>query len=498
MSQCSVETIQTRCGGLQFELAWPEKSSRPHPFGSTFGRLRLVIGGEPVWYGEPSSEGTEGLWIELVEFLGRYWRFILWEEGYPFFLSPSRPSEFRDELEERWSEHGFKREQVDEEEEQAFRFCCIHNLAECSPGTIRPDVWMIRDGRTFIVEAALEPNPVMVHVDADDFVKTLTQLAETVLSRSSALVNERTQSALQRWSRRDEINLTEQVALNLRWKTDRVSEFCGPDEVASLFSDPLGSGVGTNLYLSLAYRCKGLVPDAPLKQLLAAVRAMPDGDISTFQSLSQAIQSELEQQFEYAAPYVQGRRAAVAFRAKLGASPGKIDPERVLIGYGVQVTPINLETLWIDGAAIWKHGRSAAVFWNQTEKLTQNAGAQRATIAHELCHLLLDREGALSLAAVVNGVTDRRREQRANAFAAEFLCPLSEAGALWDVLKNSASAASAFSPSVVVKRLVSDFQVSRQLATLQLANSGINFTRQEQSQLEQLGPGEAHYPWSNR
>jgi Zn-dependent peptidase ImmA (M78 family) len=78
-------------------------------------------------------------------------------------------------------------------------------------------------------------------------------------------------------------------------------------------------------------------------------------------------------------------------------------------------------------------------------------------------------------------------EKRANAFAAEFLCPRQEAGTEFRTNPGVKEA---------VKRLTLRFGVSKELASIQLANSGEVNDPNAQAELESLGPIHATYPWS--
>ena len=62
----------------------------------------------------------------------------------------------------------------------------------------------------------------------------------------------------------------------------------------------------------------------------------------------------------------------------------------------------------------------------------------RATFAHEIAHLLLDRTTALPLAEVLGGRPVGNTEERARAFAAQLLLPKEEAG---QALANAADPA---------------------------------------------------------
>jgi Zn-dependent peptidase ImmA (M78 family) len=63
------------------------------------------------------------------------------------------------------------------------------------------------------------------------------------------------------------------------------------------------------------------------------------------------------------------------------------------------------------------------VFCNRRTYWGQSLEVERFTLAHELCHLLLDRERGDALAVASGPWAPVTIEQRANAFAAAFLMP---------------------------------------------------------------------------
>ena len=117
----------------------------------------------------------------------------------------------------------------------------------------------------------------------------------------------------------------------------------------------------------------------------------------------------------------------------------KVDVESVLERLGVEVRTVGLHCEGLDAVAAWgSHGPVVVV--NPDGMHAKSAAGRRATLAHELCHLLLDRERRLPVADV-QGRSVRpshaRLERRANAFAAEFLLPPLSAAA---VLRRSVAA----------------------------------------------------------
>jgi hypothetical protein len=116
-----------------------------------------------------------------------------------------------------------------------------------------------------------------------------------------------------------------------------------------------------------------------------------------------------------------------------------VDPIYVLerqLNVDVRVIDFGIPTL--DAIAVWgpKHGPAALL--NRTSKRIRvninkiwKTGSLRVTAAHELCHLLVDSRHTLSAVEVLGGRMPIKIEQRAKAFAAEFLLPQAEAADVW-------------------------------------------------------------------
>lgn len=118
----------------------------------------------------------------------------------------------------------------------------------------------------------------------------------------------------------------------------------------------------------------------------------------------------------------------------------------------------------IDAIGCWGPRHGPAVLLNSDTGHAASSGRGRATLAHEVCHLLVDRKNSLPLVEVLGGRTAKHVEQRARAFAAELLLPRDIAGqAFLDHEGEEARAA---------RSLCSRFGVSSELLAWQVRNSG--------------------------
>jgi Zn-dependent peptidase ImmA (M78 family) len=133
-----------------------------------------------------------------------------------------------------------------------------------------------------------------------------------------------------------------------------------------------------------------------------------------------------------------GYQLAARFRDELGLNGKPIESMRDFVEQrlGIVVIQTNLGDS-IAGATV-QSGRRRAIVANLAGANT-NVFVRRATLAHEVCHLLYDPHQYLrdlrvdayaELDAAPDALTDRV-EQRANAFAVELLAPQALAEALW-------------------------------------------------------------------
>ena len=164
-------------------------------------------------------------------------------------------------------------------------------------------------------------------------------------------------------------------------------------------------------------------------------------------------------------PHVQGYALARWLRAEIlrVADVRPVDPADVLAAWNVPIREAKFAVTTLDAVCAWGPRHGPAVIVN-TEGLRAHARAgRRSTLAHEVCHLLLDRRGALPLGEVLGGRAPKATEQRANAFAAELLAP-------------RAVVAEAFAhggdPQRLLESLARRFGCSKEIVAWQANNAG--------------------------
>jgi Zn-dependent peptidase ImmA (M78 family) len=160
--------------------------------------------------------------------------------------------------------------------------------------------------------------------------------------------------------------------------------------------------------------------------------------------------------------FEQGCEIATWLRTRLNID-GRAHPAALLEGWGVRVKKMTLSTHNVDAIAFWglKHG--PAVLVNTRGKHSRSRAGARATLAHEICHLLVDRRRALPIGDVLGGHVPHAIEKRARAFAAEFLLP--QQIAYEKFIKTDGNL---HDTAYLLADLVDDFKVSRLIAAYQL------------------------------
>src|SRR5690606_23559825 len=139
----------------------------------------------------------------------------------------------------------------------------------------------------------------------------------------------------------------------------------------------------------------------------------------------------------------------------------KVSPEEILDELNVEILEEPLSP-HIDAVGCWGPRHGPAIVLNRNGLHASTESGRRATLAHELCHLLVDRDAALPLAEVLDTSLQTDTEKRARAFAAELLLARPDAREVY-------SKHNAVKPTLVELQEV--FGVSRVLAANQLRNS---------------------------
>jgi len=125
-------------------------------------------------------------------------------------------------------------------------------------------------------------------------------------------------------------------------------------------------------------------------------------------------------------PWSHGYVMATEWAEKTGLWRTKhswVEIEKHLNEYGVSVRKISLRDRSIGAIAIASDGSRPLIATNTSNPRNQFLSGLRFTLAHELCHLLYDRQHGVELATISGAWAPYDVERRANAFAARLLMP---------------------------------------------------------------------------
>jgi Zn-dependent peptidase ImmA (M78 family) len=124
------------------------------------------------------------------------------------------------------------------------------------------------------------------------------------------------------------------------------------------------------------------------------------------------------------APGEQGSRLGERACELLAASTESwVDVHKALAALGVRASQLELSDESIRAISVFGQTQRPHILRNLKTFWGTSRAVERFTLAHELCHLLLDREWGGELAVASGPWAPLAIEQRANAFAAAFLMP---------------------------------------------------------------------------
>jgi hypothetical protein len=422
----------------------------------TYGTcIRPLVNDVPVWEGETLGARVDP--EQALEGLARAWLPLLLEDGLPSNWTPSNLDAI-----------GANRPAPDPERLQSFTQC--HDLAQVL-GTSEQPIWLSREGnRCWILTKS-----ATVNAFHSDVMHELTALGNALEKEVAARPSSRSTQAVAAWSLRSEHDSTTVVEISTQLDQsvlEVISSGADPDAFWEL------DDLADSSELVMAARMASALDPRDIATVVEAIRSAPMRKTEAADKLSAEALGVLESA-SHLQPYEQGQLLASWMRAELLAEPsGRVDPAVVLESWNVQTIETTIAAT-VDGFACWgpRHGPMVAV--NLAGKRSQSEAGRRSTLAHEIAHLLLDRNAALPLAEVLGGQTAPICEARANAFAAELLLPREEAG------RRLARTAD---PAGEVEALISDYGVSREVVAWQARNSGVSLPLATFNHLKSLVP----------
>lgn len=445
---------------IRWQVAWTadDPAATNTAASATDGQLALIVGEEDVW---PASD-FNWTWVELLEWLGDSWPWLCGEDGLPFGADPETTEDLR-----RWPHQEYRLSSASERDRAELAlwdFLAVHDLSQALRGAQLPAVVVWREG---LIGHVLTRTGHL-RTSWTSVKRSLEALGWEIHARLEPLRGDaRAEAARENWESRDSLSM------------ENLLSVAGvPDLLADHVAAALGSLVGTrsvaprnlnierNEVLAAARMSAGL-PTSVTAAILERILAIPKVSTKKIDAVAHRVQEAAEVPID-AQPFEAGYEFAQAFRRMYGLSDeDAFAPAQWLKQVGVRYDEVDLGTCLIDALAVWGEAHGPAVVINVSGSHARAARGRNASIAHEIGHLLLDRQGALSAVEVLGGLVNPRVESRARAFAAEVLLPRGIAGRVFSESDGQDST------EHLVRSLASRYGVSRELVAWQARNSGV-------------------------
>lgn len=446
----------------------------------SWGRLSIWINGLDIC----APYGINWYLLPTLEWLARNWAPLLHESKLP---SPPKegasPWEIRDEIRE--SLPFINEREAERQECLWYDWSARHGLASSVEGGICPDLLILRDQDSIALswgppspaglpEGLCFNNPrgnALIPLETAsstlyDFLISLT--SQIALKAEEEGIESGRISSLMETVRGIPSSQSEEMILWLFGLTNRQEEarslMARVKEVAGnsfkILTDGLSFTEG-NLALqgsSLASMMYGsLSPEIVEQDAICLSRA-----ILTPSNLKSAIpRLEVERK---AHPYLEGYELAMSLHDYLSTDLATIRPvdiDKTIEKMGIDIASIELQDKATTGVAIVRAQGGSTVLINENNERNATAQGRRFTMAHELCHILIDHELGRPLALASGPWTSPKIEQRANAFAAMFLMPKD---IIEGILKDS--------PDVTVTQVSSTMNTGKKATAQHMKNIG--------------------------
>ncbi len=412
-------------------------------------RLTFCIGTQELW---SQSDLTLEELARLLTALAGAWDALGAEESYPLSVSVDAPSQLKTAL--RPLMPGSSEVELAVEEYRA-----SHDLAAWL-GIESPSLWFMREGLLMVTEAG----GITRRVDAAQALWTLERFGDALLR----VVKQDYPAARAAWRQRntsDEQSIERLVRINLGGPEARTQDLFDRKIIVlpTCRSDAMR---GLDEVLAAARMWPVSVPIDDLARVATEIRATPHRATPKLDELSKEALAILEEGSDKPV-----RETAIAIarwlRRRLGLNYyDRIEPKQILDSWDVLIRRMALVED-IDAASFWgdQHGPCILLNPNSRKASTGSSdrdgltAAMRFTLAHEICHLLLDRKGSLPVAEVLGGATPVRSETRADVFASHLLLP-------FEAVEQEH--ARSYSLEGCVGNLTASLGVSRMLAAAQL------------------------------
>ncbi|MGV1793563.1 ImmA/IrrE family metallo-endopeptidase [Rhizobium sp. A37_96] len=412
---------------LKFRLTWCQENGIDL---LTTAKMAVLIDGDVIWPIKGENIELEIQADDLLSHLTEFWKPLLLRQTYPLGLRPPKPSLLRADAERFWE--GQSDTVAERYDECILAFEEAHDLSHCFAGQFGlPSLWLLREGDIVIIDTGT----FVFRVDFTTVRRALDEVGKEITARLSGARSGKWDALLDAWNRRNDGDPASLLAWSASLDRALAREFV--DEGLLFAPRTVDDASNDNDELRLAARMASALPSEDIRNILRLVREFRKGASEKLDQLSNAVASHIAHSFSNQRPHVQGEAAATFVRDWFHLdAKSVVDVFELVKRLDVDVydRAVDPDALW--ALAVWGNRHGPAVLLNEKAlrgfkgNLPGNRAA-RVNLAHELCHLLLDRGHALGAVDVLNSRMPGDVERRAKAFAGEFLLPSRSAGETW-------------------------------------------------------------------
>ncbi len=434
------------------------------------GTGMLFLDGQPFWYANSKEDPKpiDWTWVDFLEHLAEVWPALIAEQSYPFsWLDKAalHPGEAWTLAEQRWARRGAAL--AYQEEPLLLDFYRRHNLAAAWKGMAVPALTCLRVGKSvWLSPEGSDP----IRASFEHFQHALHAVGDQLSDAFKDTDNPRVANAVLSWKQRGDALRASFIELSTGFSAEEVRSLQGRRSLEEYWELPANmnwmadaDAANDSVVLAAARMARPLLSPPLLANVIEIIRRVPKARTDALDEIGLRANAFLHRnQGSY--PHESGYVLADWTRRQLNS--GKyVDIAHVLTSYGVQVLEVNLFTEAIDALAFWvDHG--PCILLNSARSYANNNKRTRMILAHELCHLLIDRTTALPVAEVLGGAIDQFVERRANAFAAELLLPRDSVEWEWGKLAEQRL-------TNLLPFLTTDYGISKAVAYAQIYNSSV-------------------------
>lgn len=442
--------------GLSIFIDWDSQPLSKNSVGLTAGSITIKIVDTVIW-GKTAPDGsTVGMrWylVELLEFIANAWIYLCEDESLPPSPQKCKYINLQDVLTKsraKWAE---------EYDEAFFDFSIVHDFAEAFHGLNAPRLAFIRQGNLMI--AASEDN--QWEIDYQSTINSLREMGDYIFSRISHLTDKRTTLLKSRWRDALDFNKSKRIDQRSFEIATGIYEKFIYDDISKLLTS-----ANDDIYqIKVAARMLRTCPELLSSSFISSIFSHLKKGTANIPNLSFADNNSLNSTN-------QGYELAAALRDKLKISnEDKINPENILNSWGVNIVYDTFPTENIDAIAVWCVEHIPSIIVNANSFRVRRSGGKVSTLAHEICHLLVDSRAGLPAMDVLGGNVSVAIERRADAFAADFLLPRFFVASMIDSynILDTDSELKYKKLEDIIRILTIKFEVSHELASWQIINT---------------------------